>query len=402
MPGAGTDHTREWSAFGGPIVVLVEPQLGENIGTAARAMANFGLTRLRLVRPRDAWPNVHARRAASGADAVLDGAALYDSLPAALADCSFVLATTARAHDQAKPVIGPAEAAREMAPRLAAGETVAVMFGRERWGLMNDEVGLADRIVTFPVNPAFASLNLAQAVLIIAYEWFKAAGGALPFGMSLRSPPAGKDQLFAFFATLERELERVEFFRPAEKRDTMTTNLRNIFTRMAPTQQDIQTLHGVVTAIAEGRKGPARGGILDGREAGMLRELLAEHGGGRVPGERGPVRGLSRLLRRNPTDAERTLWEALTKDRRFAGRGFKRQVPIGPHIVDIVSFPLRAVIDLVPEGESAEAAQTRARKRAWLKARDYRVCAVAVGQVEADAAAALEGIAREFGIGGTT
>jgi tRNA/rRNA methyltransferase len=218
--------------------------------------------------------------------------------------------------------------------------------------------------------------------------------------MPLRSPPAGKEQLFAFFATLERELERVEFFRPAEKRDTMTINLRNIFARMAPTQQDIQTLHGVVTAIAEGRKGPAKGGILDGREAGMLRELLAEHGGGRVPGERGPVRGLSRLLRRNPTDAERTLWEALTKDRRFAGRGFKRQVPIGPHIVDIVSFPLRAVIDLVPEGESGEAAQTRARKRGWLKARDYRVCEVAAGEVEADVAAALEGIAREFGIGG--
>src|SRR6266852_4172476 len=301
-------------------------------------MANFGLTRLRLVRPRDAWPNVHSRRAASGADAVLDGAALYDSLPAALADCSFVLATTARAHDQAKPVIGPAEAAREMAPRLASGETVAVMFGRERWGLMNDEVGLADRIVTFPVNPAFASLNLAQAVLIVAYEWFKAAGGALPFRMPLRSPPAGK-------------------------RDTMTINLRNIFTRMAPSQQDIQTLHGVVTAIAEGRKGPARGGILDGREAGMLRE-------------------------------------ALTKDRRFAGRGFKRQVPIGPHIVDIVSFPLRAVIDLVPGGESAEAAQTRGRKRAWLTARDYRVCAVAALDVEADVVAALERIAREFGIGG--
>jgi tRNA/rRNA methyltransferase len=400
MPGAGTDHTREWSALGGPIVVLVEPQLGENIGTAARAMANFGLTRLRLVRPRDAWPNVHARRAASGADAVLDGAVLYDSLQAALADCSFVLATTARAHDQAKPVIGPAQAALELVPRLAAGETVAVVFGRERWGLMNDEVGLADRIVTFPVNPAFASLNLAQAVLIVAYEWFKAAGGMLPFRMPLRSPPAGKEQLFAFLAALERELERVEFFRPAEKRDTMTINLRNIFTRMAPTQQDIQTLHGVVTAIAEGRKGPARGGILDGREAGMLRELLAEHGGGRVPGERGPVRGLSRLLRRNPTDAERALWEALTKDRRFAGRGFKRQVPIGPHIVDIVSFPLRAVIDLVPAGESSEAAQTRAGKRAWLKARDYRVCEVRAGDVEADVGTVLEGIAQELGIGG--
>ncbi len=400
MPGAGTDHTKEWSALAGPIVVLVEPQLGENIGTAARAMANFGLTRLRLVRPRDAWPNVHARRAASGADAVLDGAVLYDTLAAAIADCSFVLATTARAHDQAKPVIGPDAAAREMAPRLAGGETVAVVFGRERWGLMNDEVGLADRIVTFPVNPAFASLNLAQAVLVIAYEWFRVAGGELPFRMALRSPPAGKEQLFAFFATLERELERVEFFRPAEKRDTMTINLRNIFTRMEPTQQDIQTLHGVITSIAEGRKGPAKGGILDGREAGILRGLLAEQGGGQAPNERGPVRGLSRLLRRNPTDAERTLWEALTKDRRFAGSGFKRQVPVGPHIVDVVSFPLRAVVDLVPEGESPDAAQTRAGKRAWLAARDYRVCEVAARDVEADVAAVLDAIAGTFGIGG--
>src|SRR5712692_4362052 len=401
MPGAGTDHTREWSAFGGPIVVLVEPQLGENIGTAARAMANFGLTRLRLVRPRDGWPSVHARRAASGADAVLDGAQLYDTLQDAIADCHFVLATTARAHDQAKPVIGPDEAAREIAPRAAAGETVAVVFGRERWGLQNEEVGLADRIVTFPVKPAFASLNLAQAVLVIAYEYCRhATAGALPFVMPQRSGPAGKQQLLAFFQNLEAELEKVEFFRPAEKRDTMTINLRNIFTRMQPTQQDIQTLHGVIMAVAEGRKGPARGGVLDGREAGMLRALLSEHGEGRVPNERGPVRGLSRLLRRNPTDAERALWEALTKDRRFAGRGFKRQVPIGPHIVDIVSFPLRAVIDLVPGDESSDAAQTRAGKRAWLKARDYRVCEVSAGDAEADVAAVLEQIARELGIGG--
>jgi len=401
---AGTNHSRA-AASGGPAIILVEPQLGENIGTAARAMANFGLTRLRLVRPRDGWPNLHARRAASGADAVIEGAALYDTLAAALADCSFVLAMTARAHDQAKPVIGPAAAAREMAPRLAAGETVAAVFGRERWGLMNDEVGLADRIVTFPVNPAFASLNLAQAVLIVAYEWFNAAtGGALPFAMPRRSPPAGKEQLLAFFATLERELARVEFFRPAEKRDTMTVNLRNLFTRMEPTQQDIQTLHGVIMAIAEGRKGPAAGGILDGREAGMLRTLLAEHGGGLVPGERGPVRGLSRLLRRNPTDAERSLWEALTRDRRFAGSGFKRQVPIGPHIVDAVSFPLRAVIDLVPgaEGaesaEGAEAARTRSARRAWLAARDYLVCEVRQADVEADVAAVLDGLARDLGL----
>ena len=399
MPGSGTDHTREWSAFGGPVIVLVEPQLGENIGTAARAMANFGLTRMRLVKPRDAWPNVHARRAASGADDVLDGAVLYDSLQDALKDCSFVLATTARAHDQAKPVIGPAEAASEMAPRIAAKETVAVVFGRERWGLMNDEVGLADRIVTFPVNPAFASLNLAQAVLLVSYEWFKAAGGDVPFRMPQRSPPAGKEQLFAFFETLERELERVEFFRPAEKRDTMTINLRNIFTRMGPSQQDLQTLYGVITSIAEGRKGPARGGVLDGREAGVLREILAEHGDGRAPGERGPVRGLSRLLRRNPTDAERVLWDALTKDRRFAGRGFKRQVPIGTHIVDLVSFPLRTVIDIVPAGESGEAAQARAARRAWLKERDYRICEVAAGDVEAAVAGVLDRLAGELGLG---
>jgi tRNA/rRNA methyltransferase len=399
MPGAGTDHTKAWTAIVGPIIVLVEPQLGENIGTAARAMANFGLTRLRLVRPRDAWPNLQARRAASGADAVIDNAELFDSIQSALADCSFVLATTARAHDQAKPLIGPAEAALEMAPRLVAGETVAAVFGRERWGLMNDEVGLADRVVTFPVNPAFASLNLAQAVLVMAYEWHKAAtGGALPFAMPRRSPLAGKEQLFAFFASIERELEKVEFFRPAEKRDTMTINLRNIFTRMEPTAQDIQTLHGVIMAIAEGRKGPARGGVLDGREAGQLRAIIAEHGGGRVPGERGPVRGLSRLLRRNPTDAERGLWEQLTRDRRFAGRGFKRQVPIGPHIVDLVSFPLRAVIDLVQAEESLEAQRTREARRAWLAARDYRVCAVPEAEVEAGVGAVLDGLARALGI----
>src|SRR6266404_264464 len=305
MPGSGTDKTKPWTDIAGPIVVLVEPQLGQNIGTVARAMANFGLLRLRLVRPRDGWPNIQAQRAAAGADAVLDGAQLFDTLEAAVADCHVVLATTARAHDQAKPVLAPDEAAREMVPRVAAGESVAVLFGRERWGLENDEVALADRIITLPVNPAFASLNLAQAVLVIAYEYFKlASGGALPFRMPQRSPPAGKQQLFAFFASLEAELEKVEFFRPPEKRDTMTINLRNIFARMQPSQQDIQTLHGVIMAIAEGRKGPARGGVLDSHEAGALRKLLAEQGG---PGDGGPVRGLARLLRRNPTDVERAL-----------------------------------------------------------------------------------------------
>jgi tRNA/rRNA methyltransferase len=398
MPGAGTDKTKDWRAGPGPVVILVEPQLGENIGATARAMANFGLERLRLVRPRQGWPNDKARMMAAGADRILDGAALYDNLEAAIADCTFVLATTARAHDQAKPVIGPAAAAAETAPRVAAGETVAILFGRERNGLENDEVALADRIVTLPVNPAFASLNLAQAVVIVTYEWFKLASGArLPFAMPEKSAAAPKEQLLAFFSSLERELEKVEFFRPPDKRATMQINLRNIFTRMAPTQQDIQTLHGVIMAIAEGRKGPARGGVLDGAEAEMLRALLAEHGGGRVPKERGPVRGLARLLRRNPTDAERMLWQALVNDRRFAGRGFKRQTPVGQNICDFVSFPLRLVIDLKPADESAAAAATRAARRAWLVARDYEVIEVLATDIESDMATTLERIDNAIG-----
>jgi tRNA/rRNA methyltransferase len=279
-----------------------------------------------------------------------------------------------------------------MLPRLDAGERIAILFGRERNGLENDEVALADRIVTLPVNPAFASLNLAQAVVIVAYEWFKLRNGALPFAMPAKSATAPKQQLLAFFAALERELEKVEFFRPADKRETMQINLRNIFTRMKLTQQDIRTLHGVVMAIAEGRKGPARGGVLDGEEAEMLRALLAEHGSGSMPKERGPVRGLARLLRRNPTDAERALWQALTNDRRFAGRGFKRQTPVGQHICDFVSFPLRVVIDLVPADESAEAARTRAQKRDWLAAHDYAVLGIFAADLESDMPGALEQI----------
>ena len=403
MPGAGTDKTKRWIKTPAPIVVLVEPQLGENIGAAARAMANFGLSRLRLVKPQQSWPNEKARVMAAGADRILDSAVLYDSLNDAIGDCSFVLATTARNHDQAKPVVSAETAASEMAARVAAGESVAIIFGRERIGLENHEVALADRIVTLPVNPAFASLNLAQAVVVVAYEWFKhTTVGELPFAMPEKSPPAPKQQLDAFFADLERELERVEFFRPEEKRGTMSVNLRNIFQRMAPTQQDIRTLHGVLNAIAQGRKGPARGGVLDAAEAQKLRDLLAEHGGGRVPGERGPVRGLARLLRRNPTDAERLLWEALTTDRRFAGNGFKRQVTVGMHISDFVSFPLRVVIDVVPAQESEVAAKARNGKRAWLAERGYRVLAVDASMVEADLPQVLDQLAQAVADGAGT
>ena len=398
MPGAGTDKTKNWSAGPCPVVILVESQLGENIGAAARAMANFGLSRLRLVRPRQGWPSERARVMAAGADRILDGASLYDDLPAAIADCTFVLAATARAHDQAKPVISAADGAAELAPRVAAGETTAILFGRERNGLQSDEVALADRIVTLPVNPAFASLNLAQAVVIVAYEWFKLQTGAsLPFAMPQKSPAAPKEQLLAFFAALEHELEKVEFFRPPDKRETMQINLRNIFTRMAPTQQDIQTLHGVFMSIAEGRKGPARGGVLNGEEAEMLRALLAEHGSERMPKQRGPVRGLARLLRRNPTEAERVLWDALVNDRRFAGRGFKRQTPVGQRICDFVSFPLRLVIDLVPADETAAAAKARSDKRDWLEAHKYTVVGISAVDIESDIAAVLARIEGAIG-----
>jgi tRNA/rRNA methyltransferase len=393
MPGSGTDKTKRWIETPGPAVVLVEPQLGENIGAAARAMANFGLARLRIVKPLQGWPNERARVMAAGADRVLDGAVIYGTLADALADCTYVIATTARNHDQAKPVLSPEQAAGILTAKVAAGEQTAIIFGRERIGLENHEVARADAIVTLPVNPAFASLNLAQAVVVIAYEWFKRAGGGeLPFSAPDKSPPAPKQQLDAFFADLERELDAIEFYRPHEKRGVMSVNLRNIFNRMMPTEQDLRTLHGIFMGLAQGRKGPARGGVLDGEQAELLRALLNEQGTPKAPGERSPVRGLAKLLRRNPTEAERALWQALTNDRRFAGRGFKRQTPIGPHIVDFVSFPLKCVIELVPEDENAETKAQRAAKRAWLEEHEYGVLQISADDVQRDIAKTLEAI----------
>jgi tRNA/rRNA methyltransferase len=162
---------------------------------------------------------------------------------------------------------------------------------------------------------------------------------------------------------------------------------------MALTQQDIRTLHGVITAIADGRKGPAKGGLLNGDEATLLRTLLSEHAQARVPSESGPVRGLARLLRRNPTDAERTFWDAMVRDRRFVGKGFKRQVPVGPHVADIVSFPLKTVIELIPHDETRVGASARSSRRAWLTERGYRVADVFMGDVEADVQKVLDGLA---------
>ncbi|HWK86594.1 MAG TPA: TrmJ/YjtD family RNA methyltransferase [Xanthobacteraceae bacterium] len=390
MPGSGTDRTKEWLT-GGPWIILVEPQMGENIGSVARVMGNFGLSKLRIVKPRDGWPNIAAKRSASGADRILDEAQIFDTVEAAVADCSFVVASTARQHAQAKEVLGPEENALRVGQKIAGGENVGILFGRERSGLESEEVGLADIVVTMPVNPAFASLNLAQAVAIVGYEYFKLqTQGATPFTAPERSPAASKQQLYSFFNTLETELERVEFFRPPEKRSTMLINLRNIFNRMTLSQQDVRTLHGVVMALVEGRRGPARGGVLDGQEAEVLRTLLAEHAAGRVPSERGPVRGLARLLRRNPTESERLLWTSLTNDRRFAGRGFKRQVPVGPHIADFVSFPLRSVISLIPADEGEEAARVRLARNEWLTEHRYKIVEIPAAAVDADVKGLLD------------
>ncbi len=237
-----------------PAIILVEPQLAENIGMAARAMANFGLSELRLVAPRGGWPKKGAHSAASGASHVLDGAKLYADVREAIADLNFVLATTRRARGQMKRVLAPDAALRDVHERIGAGEGVGILFGRERAGLGNDEVSLADAIITFPVDPAFASVNLAQAVLLVGYEWFKvASGGAMPFAGDERTPPATREMILSFFDYLEAELDAANFY-PADKKPIMARNMRDIFHRLALTEQDIRTLRGAVRALAEGRR----------------------------------------------------------------------------------------------------------------------------------------------------
>lgn len=248
---AGTDRTRE-AASGGPAVVLVEPQLGENIGFAARAMRNFGLDDLRLVRPRDGWPNAKAITAASGADPVLDAARVFETTAAAITDLHRLYAATTRARDMEKPSVNAEQAGQEMRA-LGDDAHVGVLFGAERAGLHNDDVVLADSILTVPLNPAFASLSLPQAVLLVGYEWFRAgppppaktvavgAGGA---------PPATKAQMTNLFAHLEAELDASGFLHHAEMRPSTVRNLRNMLGRAGLTQKEVSTLRGVIRALA--------------------------------------------------------------------------------------------------------------------------------------------------------
>lgn len=252
-----------------PAVVLVQPQLGENIGFAARAMANFGLTDLRLVAPRDGWPNDKAHAAAAGAAFVVEGATVYPDVEAAIADLNFVLATTARAREMVKRVLSPESAARDLFANGLRGERSGILFGPERSGLDNAVITLADAIVIAPVSSEFASLSLPQAVLIIGYEWLKAQSAAPPLGRVTRfdgpaaegidlagARKATRAELLALFAHLEAELDRSGFLYPPEKRASMVRNIRNMFHRMGATDQDIRTWRGIVASLGGARKGP--------------------------------------------------------------------------------------------------------------------------------------------------
>jgi tRNA/rRNA methyltransferase len=266
---AGTDRERPMIAEG-PAVILVEPQLGENIGMVARAMANFGLAELRQVNPRDGWPNERARAAASRADHVIDGTSVFADLKEAVADLNFLYATTARPRDNFKPVRGPVEAGRVLRARFAAGEKTGILFGRERFGLYNDEVGLADEIVTFPINPAFASLNIAQAVLLMSYEWMK-SGLENETDTAFSGPrmePANKEALHSLFDYLETALQERGYFRPAEKKPKMVDNLRAVLTRPGFSDAELKVLRGIVSSLDRFSPKNPRGAGAAGRGIG--------------------------------------------------------------------------------------------------------------------------------------
>jgi len=232
-----------------PVFVLVRPQLGENIGKAARAMLNFGLTELRLVAPRDGWPNPQAGPAASGADSVIASTQVFDSVAQAVADCAHVFATTVRKRGVIKPVVTPEAAAAAI---WAAPERAAILFGPERAGLETDDVAIARTIITVPINPQFGSLNLAQAVMVCAYEWSKGEGLAQPT-LVPAEPPAPQAELDGLVDQLDLMLTHAGFYFPPDKVPTVKRNIRSILTRPGWNAQEVRTLRGVLTAIEKPR-----------------------------------------------------------------------------------------------------------------------------------------------------
>jgi tRNA/rRNA methyltransferase len=243
-----------------PAVCLVRPQMGENIGAVARVLLNFGLVSLRLVAPRDRWPNPKAETVAVGADHVLKRAKVEWKLEDALADATLVLAATARPRGMEKPVWGPRVAAANLRAAIAAGERPVVMFGPEAAGLESDEVAKADAILTLPVNPGFASLNLANAVAVFAYAYAEARQETdAPVWFRGEDPPATQEELEALFTHLEQELEHGRFFHPLDKAPLMKRNLRAMFLRARLTDQEARTFRGVIKALTIGRGGRKKG-----------------------------------------------------------------------------------------------------------------------------------------------
>jgi len=240
----------------GPAVVLVQPQLGENIGMVARAMLNCGLMDLRLVSPRDGWPNPEASKTASGADAVLDNARVFATTADAIADLAHVFATTARARDMSKDVLTPRGAATEMRALCDQGVQAGVLFGREAVGLHNDDIALADSILMVPLNPGFTSLNLAQAVLLMGYEWFQSATQQPDdtYEVRLDTRRATKGELIGMFEHLENELTDCGFLGVEAKKPGMIRNLRNLFQRARMTEQEVRTMRGVIAGLVQKRK----------------------------------------------------------------------------------------------------------------------------------------------------
>ncbi|MBW8268715.1 RNA methyltransferase [Caldovatus aquaticus] len=237
-----------------PIIVLVRPQLAENIGAVARAMGNGGLFHLRLVAPRDGWPQPHAWRAAAGADRILEAAQVFPDVASAVADCHRVLATCPRPRHVIIPVLTARAAAAELRDIAARGLRAAVLFGPERAGLTAEDLARADTLVRYPLNPAFMSLNLAQAVMVLAYEWWTAAEATPPrVLMTNETRPATKAQLEAFLDRLIAELDASGFLDHEQKRPGMIRNLRHWFERGEVTEQELRTLHGVVTELSRGR-----------------------------------------------------------------------------------------------------------------------------------------------------
>ncbi|MEO6580057.1 MAG: RNA methyltransferase [Sphingomicrobium sp.] len=233
-----------------PIIVLVRPQLGQNIGKAARAMLNFGLTEMRLVKPRDGWPNPEAGPAASGADSVLEQAAVFDSVAEAVADCTLVFASTVRRRELVLPVIGPSEMAGEI--HAAQGRS-AILFGPERSGLETEDVARAGAIVTVPINPAFGSLNLAQAVILLAYEWSRGQPLAQPTFKDIE-PPAPQFEVEGLVAQVDAALEAANYYFPPHRTEVSKLTMRTLFTKPGWSSREVRALRGMLRSIAKGSK----------------------------------------------------------------------------------------------------------------------------------------------------